>query len=145
VLSFDPMDGKIEEIVEGADGSVGPVVLGDIDGDGNLDLFVGGRVIPGRYPEAASSRMYRSEAGKFVLDAENTRILEHVGLVSGAVISDLDGDGFPELVLACEWGPIKIFKNEHGHLRDATAEWGMDKYVGWWNGITAGTSMGMAA
>jgi hypothetical protein len=50
----------------------------------------------------------------------------------------LDGDGFPELVLACEWGPIKIFKNEHGHLRDATAEWGMDKYVGWWNGVTAG-------
>ena len=138
VLACDSAAMAVEELSGEAEWSVGPIVLGDIDGDGALDLFVGGRVIPGRYPEAASSRMYRSEAGKFVLDAENTRILEHVGLVSGAVISDLDGDGFPELVLACEWGPIKIFKNEHGHLRDATAEWGMDKYVGWWNGVTAG-------
>jgi hypothetical protein len=40
-------------------------------------------------------------------------------------------------VLACEWGPIRIFKNEHGRLRDATAQWGMDKYIGWWNGVTA--------
>jgi hypothetical protein len=138
VQSFDPVDGKVEDVVEGTEASVGPVVLGDLEGDGNLDLFIGGRVIPGRYPEAASSRMYRSEGGRFVLDVENTKILERVGLVSGAVMSDLDGDGFPELVLACEWGPIKIFKNEHGHLRDATAEWGMDKYVGWWNGVTVG-------
>jgi hypothetical protein len=136
VLGYDPMDGKVDEISNPADWSVGPVVLGDINGDGNLDLFVGGRVVPGRYPEAASSRMYRSEAGKFVLDSENTRVFENVGLVSGAVLSDLDGDGFPELVLACEWGPIRIFKNEHGHLRDATAEWGMDKFIGWWNGVS---------
>jgi hypothetical protein len=82
--------------------------------------------------------MYRGKAGKFVLDLENTRALERIGMVSGAVMSDLDGDGYPELLLACEWGPIKIFKNEHGHLRDATAQWGMDKYLGWWNGLTVG-------
>ncbi len=138
VLAYDPGSGKVEELADGAEWSVGPVVLGDIHGDGNLDLFVGGRVIPGHYPEAASSRLYRNEGGRFVLDTENSRVLERVGLVSGAVMTDLDGDGFCELVLACEWGPIRVFKNDHGRLREVTAEWGLDKYVGWWNGVTAG-------
>ena len=138
VRGYDPANGKDEEMSGPAEWSTGPVVVGDIDGDGNLDLFVGGRVIPGRYPESASSRIYRGDAGRFVLDAENTGVLERVGLVSSAVLSDLDGDGYPELILACEWGPIRIFKNDHGHFRDATLEWGMDKYVGWWNGVTTG-------
>ena len=87
-----------------------------MDGDGELDLFVGGRVIPKSYPDPASSRIYRRRAGKWQLDQENTRLLEKVGLVSGAVWSDLDGDGFPELILACDWGPIRIFHNDHGKL-----------------------------
>ena len=138
VVAYDPGSGKIEDLAEGAEWSVGPVVQGDIHGGGNLDLFVGGRVIPGHYPEAASSRLYRNEGGRFVLDTENSRVLEGVGLVSGAVMTDLDGDGFCELVLACEWGPIRVFKNDHGRLREVTAEWGLDKYVGSWNGVTAG-------
>ena len=90
--------------------------MADIDGDGTLDLFVGGRVVAGHYPEAASSLIFRGSVGKFVPDAENTRRLEQIGLVSAAVFSDLNGDGFPELILACEWGPIKIFRNDHGQL-----------------------------
>jgi len=109
-----------------------------MDGDGNLDLFVGGRAVPGRYPEAAASRVYRGDGRRFQLDAENSRLLEKIGLVSGAVWSDLDGDGFPELILACEWGPIRIFKNRAGKLREATAELGLDKYTGWWNGVSTG-------
>src|SRR5205823_866487 len=61
-----------------------------------------------------------------------------VGLVSGALWSDLDGDGYPELVLACEWGPIKVFHNAKGELRDITKESGLDRYVGWWNGVNVG-------
>jgi hypothetical protein len=61
-----------------------------------------------------------------------------VGLVSGAVFSDLDGDGFPELILACEWGPIRIFQNHGGRLEDAAGQWGIDTYTGLWAGITAG-------
>jgi enediyne biosynthesis protein E4 len=159
VLSYDRTGEKLEEIAGPSDASVGPILLGDLDGDGTLDLFVGGRVIPGRYPESASSRILRGKGGKFVLDAENTRILEQVGLVSGAVMSDLDGDGFAELILACEWGPIRIFHNDHGRLsetnfpisflpsstinsqppvlRSAFAEAGstLNQLTGWWNGV----------
>jgi hypothetical protein len=59
-------------------------------------------------------------------------------MVSGAVWSDLTGDGWPELALACEWGPIRVFLNENGRLREVTDEWGLAGYRGWWNGIGAG-------
>ena len=57
--------------------------------------------------------------GKLVVDEENSRVLEKVGLVNGAVWSDLDGDGFPELILACEWGPMSG-QNQGGHLHEIT-------------------------
>ena len=138
VRQYDLAVKTINDSLPGQESSTGPLALADMDGDGNLDLFVGGRVVPGRYPEAASSRIYRSDGRRFQLDAENSRLLEKIGLVSGAVWSDLDGDGFPELILACEWGPIRIFKNRAGKLREATAELGLDKYTGWWNGVSTG-------
>ncbi len=122
--------------------STGPLAVADVYGDGRLDLFVGGRVIPGRYPEAADSRIYRNVGGRLQLDEENSRVLEKVGLVNGAVWSDLDGDGYPELILACEWGPIRVFKNEHGHLHEITKELGLDRYTGWWRGVTTGDIYG---
>src|SRR5262249_34969140 len=124
--------------------SVGPLALGDLQGDGNLALFVGGRVIPGKYPEAAASRIFRYHNGKFEIDADNTRLLETLGLVSSAIWSDLDGDGFPDLILACEWGPIRIFHNDHGRLspsdpalsKPADSQHStLSSLTGWWNGI----------
>jgi hypothetical protein len=112
--------------------------VADYDGDGELDLFVGGRVKAGRYPEAASSRLYHGRAGKLVLDEANTARLREVGLVSGAVWSDLDGDGWPDLILACEWGPLRVFHNDRGQLREVTRELGLDRFIGWWNGLTTG-------
>ena len=58
--------------------------------------------------------------------------------MTGAVWSDLDGDGFAELILACEWGPVRVFKNESGRLREATADLGLSAYTGWWRGVTTG-------
>jgi hypothetical protein len=118
--------------------STGPLAVADIYGDGTLDLFVGGRVIPGRYPEAADSRIYRNVGGQLELDQENSRVLEKVGLVNGAVWSDLDGNGYPDLILACEWGPIRVFKNDRGQLHEITKELGLDRYTGWWHGVTTG-------
>jgi hypothetical protein len=118
--------------------STGPLALADVHGDGNLDLFVGGRVIADNYPIAAPSLLFRNVNGAWVPDAENARSLEKAGLVSGAVFSDLDGDGFPELILACEWGPVRIFHNDHGRLTEVTEQMGMAKCLGWWNGVTTG-------
>jgi hypothetical protein len=114
--------------------SAGPLALGDLRGDGTLALFVGGRVIPGRYPSPATSRIYTNDNGTFKLAQE----LADVGLVSGAVWSDLDGDGFPELLLACDWGPVRVFHYEKGKLHEITQDLGLDKYSGWWNGVTTG-------
>jgi hypothetical protein len=129
------------ESIMGQSFSTGPLALGDLDGDGDLDLFVGGRVIPGRYPEPASSLLMRNDKGRLTV----AQRLEGVGLVSGAVFSDLDGDGKPELILACEWGPLKIFRNQSGNLvpwdppvlinnQQST----ISQLTGWWNGVTAG-------
>ena len=135
---FDLSGTKPEEFIPGDSSSIGPIALGDLDGDGDLDLFVGGRVIPGRYPEPGSSRIFRSTAGRFELDAENSKVLDQVGLVSAALWSDLDGDGLPDLVIACEWGPVRVFHNQAGRLRESTAELGLSAFTGWWNGITTG-------
>src|SRR5439155_4767344 len=145
VREYDLAKGTLEDKLPGADWSVGPLALGDLEGDGDLDLFVGGRVIAGRYPEPAGSRVYRNEGGKWVLDQENSKTLERVGLVSAAVWSDLDGDGLPELVLACEWGPLRIFKNARGKLLPWNAPVSinhqpstLNQLTGWWNGVTTG-------
>jgi enediyne biosynthesis protein E4 len=117
--------------------STGALALDDIDGDGDLDLFVGGRVVPGRYPVAAGSRIFRNRDGQFELDEENSERLDPIGLVTGALFVDLDGDGYPELVLACEWGPLRVFHNRRGRFEEVTRDWGFDPYKGLWTCVAA--------
>ncbi len=138
VQVFDLARKIAADLLPGQESSTGPLAMADIDGDGSLDLFVGGRVVPGKYPQAATSLLFRNVNGKFEPDAENNRRLAGVGLVSGAVFSDLDGDGDPDLVLACEWGPVRVFRNDGGKLTDATEPLGLGKFKGWWNGVTTG-------
>ena len=59
-------------------------------------------------------------------------------LVSGAIFSDLDLDGDPDLVLACHWGPVRVLRNEKGVFTDATAEFGLAGHTGLWNGVATG-------
>ncbi|MCI0745248.1 MAG: VCBS repeat-containing protein [Verrucomicrobia subdivision 3 bacterium] len=118
--------------------AAGPLAMADIDNDGDLDLFLGGRVLPRGYPEPISSVMFRNEAGRFRPDAANSKVLTRVGMVSGAVFSDLDGDGDADLVLACEWAPVRLLRNDGGTFQDITDSAGLGSFSGWWNGVTTG-------
>ncbi|MDT8369679.1 MAG: FG-GAP-like repeat-containing protein [Longimicrobiales bacterium] len=116
----------------------GPLAAADLDGDDTLELFVGGRSVRGAYPISASSALLREVDGAWRRDTPHDSLLTGVGMVSGAVFVDLDGDADPDLLLATEWGPVRLLLNEGGRLEDATAAWGLDALEGRWNGIASG-------
>ena len=123
----------------------GCVAVADVDGDGDLDVFLGGHAVTGRYPESAPSWLLRNESDGLHVDAVNSMLLQDVGLVNSAVWSDLDDDGWPELLLACEWGPVRVFKNERGQLKSWNApvkfsdgkSSSLDSLSGWWSGLAS--------
>jgi hypothetical protein len=108
----------------------------DFDRDGDLDLYVGGRTVPAQYPETPESRLLRNDGGKFKdVTSELAPALQRSGLVNSALWSDVNGDGWIDLLVTHEWGPIKLFVNDGGRLRDATPSSGLANLLGWWNGI----------
>ena len=119
--------------------SSGPVAAGDFDRDGDLDLFVGGRVVPGSFPLAPPSHLLINTDGTFVpAGPEQFPGADKVGMVTGALWSDVDDDGWSDLLLTVEWGPVRYFRNEEGALVDRTAESQLADRLGWWNGIAGG-------
>ncbi|MDZ7694925.1 MAG: FG-GAP-like repeat-containing protein [Balneolaceae bacterium] len=118
--------------------ATGPISAADYDNDGDIDLFVGGRFIPGHYPMDAPSRLYLNEGGRFTPDQANSEKLKQVGLVSGSVFTDIDRDGDQDLVLAREWDSLVLLENEGGVFSDASSQYGLERYKGWWNGVASG-------
>ena len=122
---------KLKSELEAEILSCGPMTMADYDADGDLDLFIGAGAKPSRYPESAPSRLYKNNAGEFVEDITNNSKFKEIGLVSGAVFSDIDGDGDADLILAIEWGPVTVFTNEAGVFTNATRLLGLDSFLGW--------------
>ncbi len=120
------------------------VVAADYDGDGAIDLFVGGRVIPGHYGRDPKSMLLKNDGrGRFTdVTARLAPELEHVGLVTDAVWRDVDGDGRLDLVVVGEWMPITVFRNVGGGKLKRLGVPGLEKSNGWWNRIIAGDFTG---
>ena len=127
-------------------GSIGPMAAADMDGDNDLDIFAGGRVLPGRWPRAGASLLLEKN-GALWNSKQLPRGTNETELpVSASLWTDLNLDGFPELVTAGEFGPIRIFKNDGGQLDSSAwvvrradgSSLPLEEMKGWWISLSAG-------
>ena len=138
-LYFNDGTGKFALIqdalpTESASGSC--VVASDFDRDGDLDLFVGGRLSPQQYPLSGMSFILENRGGKFVDVTDRVAPgLKKIGMVTAGLWTDVDSDNQIDLITVGEWMPISVYKNTNGHFENVTAALGLDKSVGWWNSI----------
>lgn len=110
------------------------VAAGDVEGDGDLDLFVGARVIPGKYPTSGASRLLINDGSGRFSDA-GLEVFAGAGMVTDAVWSDIDADNDFDLIVTTEYGPVKVYRNDSGELIRTDA--GLAEHLGWWNCIAA--------
>lgn len=119
--------------------STGCVKANDVDGDGDVDLFVGGRVVPGVYPTAPRSYLLLNDGKGNFTDATESILpaLKNIGMVTDAAWVDVDGDKKNDLIVVGEWMPVKVFLNKGGKLSDVSANYIKFESTGWWNRIYA--------
>ncbi len=115
--------------------AVGCAAVGDINGDGAPDLFIGGRSRPGRYPEPPASFILLNDGkGNFSdVTMSVAPSMARAGMFTDAVFCDMNNDGQPDLVTVGEWMPVKVWINNKGILEDKTSEYFDKEYTGWWN------------
>ncbi|MDT7830094.1 VCBS repeat-containing protein [Pricia sp. S334] len=113
---------------------------GDYDNDGDLDLYVGGRLVPGQYPNAPRSYLLENDGnGNFKdITASVNKDLVKPGMVTDAIWTDFNGDGQTDLMLVGEFMAVRIFKNSDGRLTELQTDSGLSGSEGWWNRIVAG-------
>ena len=114
------------------------VTTGDYDNDGDLDVFIGGRVLANLYPLSPVSYILQNNQGKFT-DVTNTvcPALEKPGLITGAIWTDFDNDKNIDLVICGEWMPLRFFKNKNGKLEETTSGAGLTGMSGLWRSLQA--------
>ena len=131
---FRRAEGALPRITENG----GCVAPGDYDGDGDVDLFVGSRVVSGSYGLTPPSHLLRNDGrGRFAdVTREVAPALAEAGMVSSCAWLTREGDPRPTLVVAGEWMPVRIFAQEGGRLVDRTKEAGLSGSEGWWSSVT---------
>ncbi len=123
--------------------SSGRVHSHDYDKDGDLDLFVSGRLVPGNYPVPANSYLLENISAngqvKFVnASPKIAPFLEGIGMVTDASWQDIDNDGWTDLILSGEWMNVTILKNDAGYFSNATEAYGLNDSRGWWFSVASG-------
>jgi hypothetical protein len=112
------------------------VAVADIDGDGDMDIFIGGRVSLGSYPHPPTSYILRNDHGHFTdITGEVCPALENAGMINAAVWADIDNDGRPDLIIAGDWMPIRIFRNNGKTFTEITRESGLQDLTGFWRSL----------
>lgn len=130
---FSMANGALPEIKV----STSVVTGADFDKDGDLDLFVGGRQVPGEYLASSSSYILRNDGGSFTdITKEVAPMLENIGMVTSALWTDYNKDGQSDLILTGDWMPITLLMNKGGKFTDNTEKAGLAKASGWWQSIT---------
>ncbi|MFD2724905.1 VCBS repeat-containing protein [Hyunsoonleella rubra] len=112
------------------------IAITDFDQDGDKDVFVGGRVISGKYPQAPESFLLENKNGTFINATDKkAKGLKHIGMVNDAIFSDYDMDGDADLIVVGEWMPVTVFENEKGLY--SKKELSSNKKTGWFQSIRA--------
>jgi hypothetical protein len=112
------------------------IAAADIDGDGDMDIFIGGRIALGTYPEPPGSYILRNDHGKFIdVTTAVCPALENPGLINAVIWADIDNDKKPDLIIAADWMPIRIFKNNGSTLSEMTEQSGLKDLPGFWRSL----------
>ena len=111
------------------------VIAADIDKDGDQDLFVGGRVIPMSYPISPRSYILQNDGNGHFTDVTESisEDLDSIGMVTTALFVDFDGDGWQDIIVAGEWMPILMYKNDQGFFKKV-----LESKTGWWSSLAQG-------
>ena len=119
--------------------STSTIAGGDFDNDGDIDLFVGGRVIPGKYPVAPRSYILENDSGKFKDVTDSVcPFLTNAGMITSAVWTDFDNDSILDLVVVGEFMPITFLKGTGTQLKNVTEDSNLSNSTGLWNSIQSG-------
>lgn len=129
---------KQDALPTGKPFSTACVAPADVDGDGDLDVFVGMRLVPGHYGASPASFILLNDGkGYFNPAVRQFPALQQLGLVTGAAWTDVDGDQRPDLITCGDWEPVRIFKNTGAGLEEVSEQAGLQNTHGWWNRLEA--------
>ena len=114
------------------------VVVADYDGDGDTDIFIGGRLTPNKYPQSPRSYILQNNNGKFRDVTKNVcPLLEFPGMITGAAFTDFNNDRKSDLVICGEWMSVRFFVNNNGKFSEITKKTGLEKMNGQWRSLHA--------